>query len=153
MEALTKQTKEHNEKQDDVSGEGYENVELENMQVEHHTMKPGYLHNVGLIRDGSQKVQLRLRLIIYPHNGWKNGTFISMGVSELRKRKELTLNLEYNVNYPSANCDCYDNLLLVPNGETDSTRASERRIRGRIIESRKQDVHAEHDQKRSGGSG
>ena len=76
-----------------------------------------------------------------------------MGVSELRKRKELTLNLEYNVNYPSTSCNCYDNLLLVPNGETGSTRASECLIRGRIIESKKQDVHAEHDQERSGGSG
>jgi hypothetical protein len=39
-----------------------------------------------------------------------------------RRRKELTLNLEYNADSPSASCDRYDNLLLVPNGETGSAR-------------------------------
>jgi hypothetical protein len=39
-----------------------------------------------------------------------------------RRRKELTLNLEYNADSPSASCDRYDNFLLVPNGETGSAR-------------------------------
>jgi hypothetical protein len=55
-----------------------------------------------------------------------------MGISEL-PQKELTLNLEYNVDPPSATCDRYDDLLLVPNGETDSSR--EYLIQGKIIES------------------
>jgi hypothetical protein len=61
------------------------------------------------------------------------------------------LNLEYNVDSPSASCDRYDNLLLVPNGETGSTR--ECLIQGEKIESGEQDVHTKHDQKRSGGNG
>ena len=48
-------------------------------------------------------------------------------------REELTLDPEYNADYPSTNCDCYNNLLLVPNGETGNTRASECLIRGKII--------------------
>ena len=68
-----------------------------------------------------------------------------------RRTKELTFDLEYNVDSPSATCDRYDNLLLVPNGETGS--ASECLIQGKIIESGEQDVHAEHDQERSGDKG
>ena len=60
------------------------------------------------------------------------------------------MNLEYNVDSPSATCDRYDDLLPVPNGETDSAR--ECLIQGKIIESGEQDVHAEHDQERSGGN-
>lgn len=57
------------------------------------------------------------------------------------------MNLEYNVDSPSASCDRYDNLLLVPNGETGSAR--ECLIQGTIIESGEQDVHAVHDQERN----
>ena len=60
------------------------------------------------------------------------------------------MNLDYNVDYPSATCDRYNNLLLVPNGETGSAR--ECLIQGRVIETGKQDIHAEHDQERSGGN-
>ena len=58
--------------------------------------------------------------------------FVLMEISEL-PQTELTLNLEYNVDSPSATCDRYDNLLLVPNGETGSSR--ECIIKGKIIES------------------
>jgi len=68
-----------------------------------------------------------------------------------RRRKELTLNLEYNVDSPSASCDRHDNLLPVPNGETGSSRES--LTQGKIIESGEQDVHAENYQKRSGDNG
>ena len=65
--------------------------------------------------------------------------------------EELTLNLEHSVNYPSTTCDRYDDPLPVPNSETGSAR--ECQIQRKIIESRKQDVHAEHDQETSGGNG
>ena len=45
------------------------------------------------------------------------------------------MNLEYNVDSPSTDCDHYDNLLLVPNGETGSAR--ECPIQSRIMESRR----------------
>ena len=61
------------------------------------------------------------------------------------------MNLENNVDSPSATCDRYDNLILVPNGKTDSAR--ECVIQGKIIESGEQNVHAEHDQERSEDSG
>ena len=61
------------------------------------------------------------------------------------------MNLEYNVDCPSASCDRYDDLVVVPNGETGS--ASECLIQGKMIESGEQDVHAEHDQERSEGNG
>ena len=73
-----------------------------------------------------------------------------MGISN-SPQKELTLNLEYNIDYPSASCDRYDNLLLVPNGDTGS--AHECLIQGKMIEAGEEDVHAEHDQERSGGKG
>ena len=73
-----------------------------------------------------------------------------MGFLTFRRRKELTLNLEYNVDSPSTTCDRRDNF-LVPNGETGS--ACECLIRGRIIEPGEQGVHAEHDQQRSAGKG
>jgi hypothetical protein len=37
-----------------------------------------------------------------------------------RRRKELTLNLEYNVDCPTTSRDHYDNRHPVPNGETGS---------------------------------
>ena len=43
------------------------------------------------------------------------------GFLNFRRRKDLTLNLEYNVDTPSASCDRYDNLLF-PNCETGSVR-------------------------------
>ena len=58
MEAQTKQTKDHNEKQDDVSGEGCENVELEIMRVERRTRKPRGLYSAGLGRNESPEIQL-----------------------------------------------------------------------------------------------
>ena len=47
------------------------------------------------------------------------------------RRKELTLDLEYNVDSPSAGCDRYDDFIFVPNGETGSTR--EHQIQGKMI--------------------
>ena len=73
-----------------------------------------------------------------------------MGFLTFGGRKELTLNLEYNVDSPSATCDRYDNL-PVPNGETGS--ACECLIQVKKFESGEQDVHAEHDQERSEGKG
>ena len=70
MEAQMKQTKEHNEEQDDVSREGYENVELRNMYVWHHATSPRYPCRAELGRNESQKLQLQFRLIIHPHDGW-----------------------------------------------------------------------------------
>ena len=76
--------------------------------------------------------------------------FILMGISEL-PQKELTLNLEYNADYPSASCDRNDNFILVPDGETGSNH--ECMFQGKMIESGEQALHAEHDQERSGGGG
>ena len=47
------------------------------------------------------------------------------------RRKELTLDLEYNVDSPSAGCDRYDDFIFVPNGKTGSTR--EHQIQGKMI--------------------
>jgi hypothetical protein len=77
--------------------------------------------------------------------------FVLMGFLTFGRRKELTLNLEYNVDSPGTTCDRHNHNLLVPNGETGS--ACECLIQGKIIESGEQDVHAEHDQERSGGMG
>jgi hypothetical protein len=74
-----------------------------------------------------------------------------MGFLTFRRRKELTLNLEYKVNSPSTTCDRHDDSLLVPNSDTDS--ACECLIQGKMIESGEQDVHAEHDQARSADKG
>ena len=60
------------------------------------------------------------------------------------------MNLANNVDPPSASCDHHDNLVLVPNGETGIARES--LIQGRIFKSGEHDVHAEHDQERSGGN-
>jgi len=77
-----------------------------------------------------------------------NGGFLPV---DFRRRKALTLNLEYNVDSPNAGCDGYDNLVLVPNGDTGSAR--ECLIQGKTIESGKLDIHAEHDQERREDNG
>ena len=73
-----------------------------------------------------------------------------MGIAD-PPQKELTLNQEANANCPNDSCDCLDNLILVPNGETEI--AHECLIRGTTLESEERDVHAEHDQERSRGDG
>jgi hypothetical protein len=65
-------------------------------------------------------------------------------------RKRLTLNLEYNAGPPYASCYRYDNFLHVPNGEAGGAHEL------LIIEDngiREQDIHTQHNQERSSGSG
>jgi hypothetical protein len=67
-----------------------------------------------------------------------------------RRRKGLTLNLEYKAGPPCASRYRYDDLLHVPNGDAGGAHECPI-VEGTWI--REQDIHTEHNQERSSGSG
>ena len=67
--------------------------------------------------------------------------------------KGLTLNEKPNVGYPHASRNCYDELVPVPNGDADDAHERLPREDGHSASNTKQDVHAEHNQKRRSSKG